>query len=799
MLFTESGIPESGQVCTRYGMRRSCPIPNSAGFQAVRNLWLATTQRVGRVVPLLVFALSISRNAVATTYEVGPNPGQLTKLANVPWGTLKPGDLVNIHPNATGYHEIIQISEAGTAQNPITIRGIPDPNTGVLPVIDGNGAVMDPKVDFRNPVFEDLGVIIVTPRKSTYIYGKTYPEWINIESLNIRNALYTPDNSITFTDEHGVSGRLFNSFGCGIYIEFARNLAIRGCEISFNGNGIFANSKNAAAQSSQNILIEKNYLHDNGQPQLNDPNNPGQILSNGYHEHHIYVESDGAIYQFNRFGPLRTNCHGVAIKDRSAGCIIRYNEVTITEGSHAFAILDPQGGSDFIEFKSNYQDAFAYGNLITILNTPIQFQVVWFAAANGPAYYQQEHRGTLYFHHNTVVSHHAGVSLFFLTDITMSGTTNIYEKVDCRNNIFYTESQWQKSIYNAASIAITSANGAINLENNWFSPKTQVTVGNHVYTGAITGLGTTLVGDNNGANNPHFVNLNGTDYRLATGANALDTAGPLAPATLPTYDVALQYVAPQSYQPRTQVGSANDLGALESPVGLTMVPGSLPNNAPSANPSTVAVTQPQSVGIALTGSDPDGDPLVYHLTSGVLHGTLTGTPPTVFYTPVAGYAGLDSFTFVADDGIAQSAPAAITITVKSVPTNNPNALTITLTSPPNGKIYTNPATIIVTASASSGVGIKQVIFYQMTTNGITQIASCSSAPYTITLSNPPLGISKIWAHAIDNADTPAHPSQLDSAGAYIMVVAPVGMPVGFGTVPTPSASTKAPMQKVNGL
>ena len=242
-----------------------------------------------------------------------------------------------------------------------------------------------------------------------------------------------------------------------------------------------------------------------------------------------------------------------------------------------------------------------------------------------------------------------------------------------------------------------------------------------------------------------------------------------------------------------------DLGASESPTGLTTIPGSLPNNAPTANPKTVSVTQGQSVGIALTGTDPDGDPLVYHLTSGVLHGSVTGAPPNVTYTPTAGYAGLDSFTFVADDGIAQSAPAAITITVKSAPTNNPSALAVTLTSPPNGKIYTNPATIIVSANASSGVGIKQVIFYQMTTNGTTQIGSSSSAPYTITLSNPPLGISKIWARAIDNADTPAHPSQLDSAGSYIWVVAPVGLPVGTGTVSPPPPAAKAPMKKVDSL
>ena len=128
--------------------------------------------------------------ALAATYEVGPAAGQIPQLAGVPWGTLQAGDVVNIHVKPGGYHEIIQVSGAGTAAQPILIRGIPDPVTHELPVIDGDGAVMDPHVDFRNPVFENLGVIVVTTRAKSYVYGQTFPSWITIESLDIRNALY---------------------------------------------------------------------------------------------------------------------------------------------------------------------------------------------------------------------------------------------------------------------------------------------------------------------------------------------------------------------------------------------------------------------------------------------------------------------------------------------------------------------------------------------------------------------------------------------------------------------------------
>jgi formylglycine-generating enzyme required for sulfatase activity len=47
------------------------------------------------------------------------------------------------------------------------------------------------------------------------------------------------------------------------------------------------------------------------------------------------------------------------------------------------------------------------------------------------------------------------------------------------------------------------------------------------------------------------------------------------------------------------------------------------------------------------------------------HGTLTGTPPNVTYTPDADYLGQDSFTFIANDGEAESNPATVSITVQS--------------------------------------------------------------------------------------------------------------------------------------
>jgi len=87
------------------------------------------------------------------------------------------------------------------------------------------------------------------------------------------------------------------------------------------------------------------------------------------------------------------------------------------------------------------------------------------------------------------------------------------------------------------------------------------------------------------------------------------------------------------------------------------------NTAPVANPASVSVAANGSVAITLTGTDADADPLTFTVTTPSTHGTLTGTAPNLTYTPTPGYAGSDSFAFVANDGFINSAPATITLTV----------------------------------------------------------------------------------------------------------------------------------------
>jgi len=93
------------------------------------------------------------------------------------------------------------------------------------------------------------------------------------------------------------------------------------------------------------------------------------------------------------------------------------------------------------------------------------------------------------------------------------------------------------------------------------------------------------------------------------------------------------------------------------------------NTPPVADAQTVVVEQDTPTEILLTASDADGDNLTFEIVTEPLHGSLSGTPPALTYAPDLGFSGLDSLSFMANDGRESSNLAAVTITVE--PANNP--------------------------------------------------------------------------------------------------------------------------------
>jgi hypothetical protein len=87
------------------------------------------------------------------------------------------------------------------------------------------------------------------------------------------------------------------------------------------------------------------------------------------------------------------------------------------------------------------------------------------------------------------------------------------------------------------------------------------------------------------------------------------------------------------------------------------------NNPPVAEDGSFTTDSDTPVDITLHATDPDGDPLTFAIVSQPSHGTLDGAGDTGTYTPEPGFVGTDSFTFVANDGTADSNVATITIEV----------------------------------------------------------------------------------------------------------------------------------------
>ncbi len=95
-------------------------------------------------------------------------------------------------------------------------------------------------------------------------------------------------------------------------------------------------------------------------------------------------------------------------------------------------------------------------------------------------------------------------------------------------------------------------------------------------------------------------------------------------------------------------------------VNITITP---VNDRPAANAQSVTTMQDAINTIILTGSDVDGNELIFTIVTQPAQGTLSGTPPNLVYTPVSNYSGTDSFTFKVNDGNIDSAEETVLITL----------------------------------------------------------------------------------------------------------------------------------------
>jgi len=125
-----------------------------------------------------------------------------------------------------------------------------------------------------------------------------------------------------------------------------------------------------------------------------------------------------------------------------------------------------------------------------------------------------------------------------------------------------------------------------------------------------------------------------------------------------------------------------------------------PNTAPVAHNGAVTTDEDVAVAVTLTATDADGDALTYTVVTGPAHGTLSGTAPSLTYTPNSNVNGSDSFTFKANDGQADSNVATVTITINAV--NDVPVIDTAASASPASLLVSESTTVSVAASDVDG-------------------------------------------------------------------------------------------------
>lgn len=471
--------------------------------------------------------------ATGTTYEVGPGQA-FTSVGAVPWGSLAAGDRVRIHARPQPYREKILLSNEGTAAAPITVCGVAAAN-GKRPVIDGENATTRPGMRSFFAASQTRGVITVA-LDSTDLWGQK-PRYIVIEGLDVRGA----NGGSTFTDDAGATAEyLVNA--AGIFVERGEHVTVRDCRITQNANGLFVGSGDSEEVLSRDILVDGNEFVDNS-------------VVGRDREHHSYIAAVGVVYQYNRYRDTRAGSGGGALKDRSAGTVVRYN--WIEGGARALDLVDAEDSYPVVADLPEYRSTFVYGNVFN-LRAEDSNSVVHYGGDSGV--FDIYRKGTLYFYQNTVVYRVDRAQRYHGTVFDLD--TND-ESAQIWNNVFHVQSATPGEP--PEFLFMARGQGTYRFGVNLVSPSIHATrdpaVWGETFDGIVTGWKQRIESP---GNRPGFAGLAKDDFRPAGTSPAID-AGTVPPVELPANrKVTRQYVRHLRSEKRPVNGAATDLGALEA-------------------------------------------------------------------------------------------------------------------------------------------------------------------------------------------------------------------------------------------
>jgi hypothetical protein len=125
-----------------------------------------------------------------------------------------------------------------------------------------------------------------------------------------------------------------------------------------------------------------------------------------------------------------------------------------------------------------------------------------------------------------------------------------------------------------------------------------------------------------------------------------------------TYQPALEYIGSDTLRFRAFDGTAY---SQEATLTISVIS---TNTAPVARDFTRKIQPTTASIVKFNASDPDGDSIIYKIITQPLHGKLYGTTgPNFLYVPATDYEGPERVTYLASDGVLESAVATAEIFV----------------------------------------------------------------------------------------------------------------------------------------
>ena len=386
-------------------------------------------------------------------YEVGPER-EYRHPITVPWEELKPGDEVHIHPADEPYRVKWVLGVAGTKEQPIVVRGVPDA-AGRRPVIEGEDAITPPRLVYNGGVRSLLKI------GASSVPADTMPEHLLIEDLEFQGAR----EGTLFFDRRGRAAYVGNA--AGLFLERGRYITVRRCRFRGCGNGVFV------APETAHLRFEACEFEGNG--------NAGSL-----YEHNVYSSSTGIAFVGCRFGPLAEGALGNNLKDRSAGLLVA--NCWIEGGNRQLDLVDAQDASWIIQ-DPGYRETWVVGNVLIEFEPRNNNQLIHYGGDSGEtAGYR---KGRLRLWHNTIISKRPKATVLRLS----TGD----ETADVRGNILYT-------INGGAHLALLDDLGHVEMTNNWIRRGWRRSFGSR---GGVFEIAETLED-----RDPGFADLAGNDLRL---------------------------------------------------------------------------------------------------------------------------------------------------------------------------------------------------------------------------------------------------------------------------------------------